>query len=568
MSNIDSRYYDWKGEILNGSKGEKAKTVAKFLDDKNMLKQTAYFFVWWRSILHAVPASWTYAPGQFYLTNLLIDSSQNYSQLKFFGRMPSFIFNVLAIILLPLLFIKIYGTSKGITNSVVPVTILSFSWENIIHSAQMESYAIGSFSMLLIFLLLLNTLNSPSVDKKPWFKIGVLSAIPALLQYQALFFTPALFVTLLIFLKNRVTISSLIKYSFLSFLGFLLIFIILILPYLKGDVNKGIHWNAGPDGIFILDPNWSNGIISGVKEILDFIFNISIEVVEAMLSPISYSLSNGHIGWLLFTLSVVGFTSMSLSSNINKKAIAVFSILSYLTIIILLLLQIIPLSPTRHSIIFGIFAIIFIAEGVAVLDKVIQLHLFKKQAHIALISFMALWLIAFTLSLDNELKIRNDPFNEEEIYRNLQENKVDIVANFDGSNQIYLMPSIRNKYPVLDAAIFMGGDHDELNLNQKLDTVINYGLNDLHIKNNTSIRMAYLSGNNCFELDLNNKMEQTRQILWHLYSINNIKKIKVIKTECRSMGAYKEWSPRAIMPKTSNGKNLYSYTVLQVYRDI
>ena len=565
MSNIDSRYYDWKGEILNGSKGEKAKTVAKFLDDRNMLKQTAYFFVWWRSILHAVPASWTYAPGQFYLTNLLINSSQNYSQLTFFGRMPSIIFNVLAIILLPLLFIKIYGTSKGITNSVVAVTILSFSWENIIHSAQMESYAIGNFSMLLIFFLLLNAINSPPDTKKSWFKIGFLAAIPGLLQYQALFFIPALFITLLLFLKNRITTLNLIKYSLSSLLGFLLIFAILILPYLKGDIGKGVHWNAGPNNIFLLNPNWNNGFISAVGETLNFLFNTSIEVIEAMLSPISYALSNGFIGWILLALSIIGFVSMSISDNINKKSIVVFSTLASLTVIILLLLQIAPLSPTRHSIIFGIFFIIFITEGVLSLDNFFQKRFLNKKIPITLISFTLLWAGAFSLSLNTELKTRNDPFDENRMYETLRSDKVDIVANFDGSNLLYLMPSILGKYPVFDAAIFMGGDHDELDLQQKLNTVINYGVDDSHIKNYNTINLAYISGNNCFETNLNNRIKQTKQLLGNLYSFNNIKRIKVIKTECKNIGAYKEWSPRTIMPNTSNGKNLYSYAILQVF---
>ncbi|MEO1942822.1 MAG: hypothetical protein ABGY11_00845, partial [Candidatus Thioglobus sp.] len=74
-----------------------------------------------------------------------------------------------------------------------------------------------------------------------------------------------------------------------------------------------------------------------------------------------------------------------------------------------------------------------------------------------------------------------------------------------------------------------------------------------------------ISGNNCFETNLNNRIKQTKQLLESLYSFNNIKRIKVVKTECKNIGAYKEWSPRTTMPNTSNGKNLYSYTILQVF---
>jgi hypothetical protein len=72
MSNISNKYDKWRLEILKGSKGGATRKVGKFLDDNSILEQieqTAYFFIWWRGVLHAAPASWTYAPGQFYLTN-------------------------------------------------------------------------------------------------------------------------------------------------------------------------------------------------------------------------------------------------------------------------------------------------------------------------------------------------------------------------------------------------------------------------------------------------------------------------------------------------------------------
>ncbi|MBL7003443.1 MAG: hypothetical protein ISR69_05400 [Gammaproteobacteria bacterium] len=565
MSDAGGRYDKWRLEVLNGDKGNTAKNIGKFLDDNSILEQTAYFFVWWRSILHAVPASWTYAPGQFYLTNILIDSEHNYSELKFFGRLPSFIFNILAIILLPVFFIRIYGINKGLINSTIAVTLLSLSWENIIHSAQMESYAVGSFSILLIFFFLLKILNSPPRFKKPWFKIGMLVAIPGMLQYQALFFLPALFITLMLFLKNNISVMNLIKYSSSAFSGFFIIFIFFILPYLKGDINSGVHWNAGPNEIFILNPNWDSGLLSGTVETVVFLFNISIEVIEAMLSPISYSMSNGVIGWLLAILCIIGVISMSISPNTNKKAIVVFSALSFLTLFILLLAQVIPLSPTRHSIILGVFAIIFITEAIMNLGKIFHTYLGNLKINIALTLSVSLWTGMFLLSLNNELTTRSDPFNEEEIYQRLQEDKIDIVTNYDGSNQMYLMPSIRNKYPILDAAIFMGGDHDELNLDQKLNTIVNYGIEDLHIRERKMINLAYISGNNCFEEDLNNRIKQTKQLLGSLYFFNNIKRIKVVKAECKNIGAYKEWSPRTTMPSTSNGRNLFSYNVIQIY---
>jgi len=565
FSNIEGKYIDWRQEILEGDKGQKAKDIAKFLDDNSLLKDTAYFFMWWRSILHAVPASWTYAPGQFYLTNLLVNSSQNYSELKKFGRMPSFIFGILAIILLPFLFKKIYSGSTSLINSIIAVLLLSFSWENIIHSVQMESYAIGNLSILIIFFLLISIVNYSNLENKPWFKIGILAAIPGLLQYQALFFIPALFVTLNILLIKKTSFINLTKYSFTAASGFLIIFIIFIIPYLKGDLGKGIHWNSGPDQIFVLNPDWNNGIFAGLKDFFEFLLFNSVETIEAMLSPTSYQISNGYIGWLLFTLSIVGFFSTLLSSNKNKNTIALFSILSCITIVVLLLLQVIPLSPTRHSIIFGIFYIVFIVEGIYIIDAFINKAL-RKKVYIFLISFLILWSGLFLYSLNYELKNKIDPFNESKIFQSLQLDKIDIVANFDGTNLLYLMPSVLNKYPVFDAAIFMGGDHNDLSLQKKLSTVKNYGSTNNYIKDLKVIKLAYISGNNCFKTHFKRRIQETKELLKHLYSFNKNVEIRIVKSICKDFNSYKEWSPRTTMPNTSNGKNIYSYTVISAIK--
>ena len=316
--------------------------------------------------VHAVPSAWTYAPGQFYLTNILVSDGDDYSELKFWGRVPSFVFSIISFFLLIFVFKKMYPVQKYLPFLVVALTILSFSWENIIYSAQMESYAVGNFSILLMFVLLMFVYQTPPTNIKGWMALGMFAAIPGLFQYQALLFVLPLYVTLILFLKNNFKIKELIKYSLASFFGFLLIFFSLIYPYLKDNIGRGISSNIGPDGIFLLSIKLEDGIFVILDNIATFVFQYLPETIGSIFSPTFYNFYvNQIIGTVLVILSFVGLYSMLKSPNNNKKIIAVFTILSLFVYFLALLFQAFPLSPTRHSIILGCLLLLSMPEGLS-----------------------------------------------------------------------------------------------------------------------------------------------------------------------------------------------------------
>ena len=557
LSTIEERFDDWRIELLDGEMGSDAESIGRFLDEMSILKEVAYFGLWWRNYLHGVPGGWTYAPGQFYLTNFLVNSDQNYSEIKFWARAPSLLFNMAAIGFLFLFYFQLNKnkSKSAIKSLVVGVSILSLSWENIIYSAQMESYAISSFAILFIFVHLLYIFKSPIISNRRAFFRGVIIAIPGLCQYQALFFILPLYVAILFYVRNKARLIDIVKNSFFSFLGFLTLFMLVVFPYLKDSSGSGITWNGGPNKEFVLEPNWGGEYSSIFLEITNFFLINTPLVIEAMLTPVSfYTSSNNLLAWVFSVVSLIGLVSMFISQNEKKKILAIFIFSSLITWIFVIFLQIFPLSPTRHSIILGPIFIVLFVEGLFSFERFTKIRLFKLT--IGGLSFIPLcfaliWVGLFISSLDNGIKKRSDPFNEVDIYKSLNQDQVDVIVVFDSTLQLRLMSSIIDKFPALDAnAWTLGG----------LVKVSNYGIDDEHLKGKESIRVAVISSWGCFNLSAKSSIELMSSVLLKRYYLNSKDfNFKMIKQTCSKSNVEIEWSPL-----TQNGRNTFNYTIIEI----
>ena len=92
---------------------------------------------------------YSYSPIQFIFTNILLEFSDNYEEIKIFGRIPSLIFSILS-------FIIFYNLGKKIFNKdekyilLFCVSIFYLSWEYIFISSLMHNYSLGILSILII----------------------------------------------------------------------------------------------------------------------------------------------------------------------------------------------------------------------------------------------------------------------------------------------------------------------------------------------------------------------------------------------------------------------------------
>ncbi|MDA8691939.1 hypothetical protein N9M18_02285 [Candidatus Pseudothioglobus singularis] len=555
MDSIEDRFDQWKVEILNGEMGSSAESIARTLDEMSILQEVVYFGLWWRNILHPIPNGWTYAPGQFYLTNFLVTGDLNYSEAKFWGRLPSLIFNLAALALLITFYLQFNNRKSGMQPIVIGVTIFSLSWQNIIYSAQMENYASSNFAMFFVFLHLIYILRSPIVSNKKAFFRGVLLAIPGIFQYQAIFFIPPLFITLLFYLNSKEKIKEITRNTIFTFLGFFTVFIIFIFPYLKDSAGRGITWNAGPKNEFVFNLNISDGFYSFFTDASFFFIHNFYLLIEAMLTPISYFSNNSNfLGLFLSLFSLLGIYTMLSSSNKFKKTFVIFVLFSFILWITLICLQIFPLSPTRHSMVLGAIFLILIIEGFDSMEKLINFSFLRKSIggiSILTLFFSLIWLILFVSTLGQGIKVRTDLFNESSIYKSLTNDQVDLTVVFDSTLQLRLMPKITENFPSLDANAWTKNGIVEIS---------DYGADDKDLNDQKSLRVAIISSWSCINLSDDRSIELIEGVIIDRYGLNaEYNDVQMLRQECTESKVEVEWSPL-----TQNGQNNFNYTLIEI----
>ncbi|MCM8776215.1 MAG: hypothetical protein NC930_07715 [Candidatus Omnitrophica bacterium] len=401
---------------------------------------------WFFQVL-ALPRYWTYAPLQFFLTYFLISGQQDYRTLLFWGRFPSFLFGVLGLLSM-ILFYKKYDRLK--TPAVfVSLTLLTFSWENIIYAKQMESYTIGVFAAIWILILLDSQLRARDLSFKTLLGIVLALAVLSHTQYQVLFFVPAFFLTLILYFLSRVGKKG-YKILVKLFIGGLVysLFIFPMYYWFLRQHQGGVMWNAGPHQEFVLAFQKGLPFFEKAVEALIFFGKNFFIVLNAMVSFIPEEHRwYGPMGILFVSLFVLGVVSFWQSRILRKKMIGSFFVFVSLTWVVFICQGKMALSPTRHNLILLPFAGILLAEGwvwgVHWLTKMGLPRRIVRAGHAMCLGWVVL---LFFLSFRTVVAQRRDPFDEPEIRRVLEKYHVDTVIATDFTWNLSFMPWLPQNY--------------------------------------------------------------------------------------------------------------------------
>lgn len=138
----------------------------------------------------SVPVRTTYAPLQFFVTPFFLSVAQDYRDVLFWSRFPSFIFSILGLLVCLLFYWKYdrFTTPAAL----ISLTLLIFSWENIIYAKQSSSYSIGVFAVFCLLCFLWSHLDQ-QMNIKNAVSHSFLLALLSHTQYQILFFNSRLF---------------------------------------------------------------------------------------------------------------------------------------------------------------------------------------------------------------------------------------------------------------------------------------------------------------------------------------------------------------------------------------
>lgn len=401
---------------------------------------------------HTIPINWTYAPFQFYFTNLLIFDDLSYENIKIMGRIPSFLFELLGIYIFIKLIIKRYQLQQLDFSLSLPLILLMLSWEAIIFSAQMESYAIGILTSSIL-LYIVTSKWSALESRKVAIWVGIIAAMSVSGQYQCLIFIPGFFMALgYKAYKSKIDLKNKIHRILECFASFFIIFLLLPYRFLRDKTSLGINWNSGPNNEFAIPiTHHYASFLSAIYEPVQlFIENFPI-VIGSMLSTSTTDFPYFSLIYVPLTiLSAVGYLSLLNRKREENFIIGIFITTAIFAWIILVGLHKLSFGPTRHSIILIPIFVFCIYQGAFYLSNLSIL--LKKVIYI----FSILLLINFIFSINDVLTERKDKFNEDEISLLLNRYSVDAVINYDSSYSPYLMNSIKNSRPIINANIYMG----------------------------------------------------------------------------------------------------------------
>jgi hypothetical protein len=393
---------------------------------------------------------WTYAPLQFLITDSMVSDTRTYRENLFWGRVPSLLFSIAALILC--LFIYQRSNMPG----VLPAFLLvALSWEHTIYAKQQESYAIAVFATTAVILLVLQHTRAQRLSLTLIGSSVLVLSILSYAQYQTLFLVPAFFLATFLHHwreEGRVRLVAVYSVASACLVG-------LVAPlyflFIRQHQNRGIHWNGGPDREFVFS---LESMDSSLDAILFFIKNTFV-VLHAMVALVpERSWLYLPFGLLFFVLFVSGIVAFSRNPDSRYRTLGLFMLVVAITWVGLLVSKIIALSPTRHSLILlPIFAII-LAEG---------LHFWQLKAEqmtsraMPWLPFAAcgVLLLPFGYYLPGIIAERDDPFNEQRIVALTKQHEVTMIIAADWTHNLGLMrPWSRDSVYFQDLHFVPGND--------------------------------------------------------------------------------------------------------------
>ncbi|MSR77737.1 MAG: hypothetical protein EXS63_05870 [Candidatus Omnitrophica bacterium] len=488
----------------------------------------------------SVPAVTTFAPLQFLATSFLLSPDQDYRDVLFLSRLPSFVFSILGLLLCLLFYWKY---NRFTTPAVLmALTLLTFSWENIIYAKQSNSYSIGVFVVLGLLCLLWTYLNRPlTIKNAAWY--GFLLALLSHAQYQMIFMIPAFLAAAFIYhwknqkqsFKRAVSTTGILALSY--GIGVLPLFLFFLSKKLGAGAN---FWNIGPHHEFLC-PRIR---ILPLVEMISVLFHFFPTAFFAAFSAMTGFIPENHplfipIAWILLLLFFAGIIYFLQTQDKRVKTLGLFFLFLGITWILLILLRKITLGPTRHALVLLPCLAIMIAEGWFFLVGKIN---FSKNSRGIISSIIPLSIaVLFFYSYPSMMRQRKDPFDPVKIEAVLKQYNVRTVVSCHSTWNLHLMKNITSNFHYVTHYDNWFEDKGKPNFQR-----VAYVCHDKKIDEQTFNRT---------QSEINEVFERQRKpdYQWQ----DHFKDYRIIYSEERDSNTEMEFSAR-----TKNGTNGFYYYVL------
>lgn len=377
-------------------------------------------------------SQWTYAPLQFLLTCVLIHPAMSYEQIIFWGRLPALLCSIASVIVMTVVITKIYKDNKWMRQlRFLGGLLVSICWNAIIHSAQMESYAIGFLASMLVILLLIN--NSKEV--KP-VRMALIIAALGYSQYQMFVFMACFYIVL--FLKNldfKKPFHKGMRNVILSGLLAVGLSIPNVVMFLKrGMLERGIAWNSGLEMQYVFDNTRMSFSYLG-----DFFINNILEYFRYLILP-------GKDGGLLVAilcivlllLSIIGL--LTIHFDAKKRYLGWYIDLVYIIYAFMIFNGSLTLSPSRHMLVMVPITVITILQGlVGTFALINSLKNINRVFNICMGLGCCVIIGLFISGFGVEVKARQNRVSQDYLCELIEEKQPDIILTYRYAMDFYFM---------------------------------------------------------------------------------------------------------------------------------
>ena len=429
-----------------------AKTLASYLQMAHILEPTLKFIANYQ-YLYSVALGWTYAPGQYFMTQLLVNGEESYQAAKLKIRAVSKFFWLLGIIVIIIILSKFKEPNIAQAGLLFLILVIC-SQSQTSYSAHGSSYAAGVFASSIAMLVMVKLFKSEQLS----IPSILLLIIVSIIQYQLIPLVILIFLFAWVrhlFYDNLTkkdkaqNLFNLIKNSLI----FALLFITLVFPTFQNKLGSGLNWNAGKNLEYTLNDNYLD-LFHEIK--FQKIITLMIEPINAFIdtcasiySPIPFSvLTAKFLGLSILTLIFLAFFNLSKNKLLRPYILASISIL--LLHILLYIFGLFPLSPTRHSLYLTVPLTVLGVIGLSHLITIFETRYPKLTNPLLSLAVLLLALTSGFLNANYILK-RVDPFDEVRVLELLSSSETpEIILNSDWTYQHYQMPQVQKVKILLD----------------------------------------------------------------------------------------------------------------------
>lgn len=372
--------------------------------------------------------SWTYAPLQGIFTSLLVNKVFPYRLNVFMGRLPSCLLGIISLFLV-LKNSRFLCKDKRMYFMAFGCALLSFSWENIIYSAQTEPYEIVVFFGLL---LILSAFQKFYENWKMTLLYLVVFTLGCYGHYQ--FFILIFCYYAALFLCNLKNKNNLIRICTVSLANLLMTLPLICFFIVANRMANGINWNRGLGDQFLLTLS-SSHIINNFRHFLKFFAYNTFYLYKYFFTVDTFNIVSSIFAALLMFLAIVGFFFVHKKNMI----LGIFSDFLILITVVLVVMQKLTFGPSRHCLYIYPMLLMFLCYGVLCFFDLCNKFGQQKIFASALKATTAFLFISFLFSLPREVGNRKNFWTEEYVNNLIAEYSPEYIYNADWSCEFRIM---------------------------------------------------------------------------------------------------------------------------------